>query len=308
MHLNLTWLGSHCHFPSLIWKCLMTMLIRLIMRTPSTPQPHPHLNHLREMAVRVTLPRRPLGLDLLTWGFFFICSLMEEESRLVNSPQQLGIKGISSAREKAHCSAKEFPEKKTSATSFGNLVHVSQLSTRSYGAANKCLGKGLCIALFWLWEPVQFCMCFKSAGCALLGGETAFLRNLPNWEREGQRHTWFYLWLYLEQASKPGASRNPACNRVLCGWYCILLNLDLNAFVSFGGVHEVMKSPVPSGPSLPVAYTIRLCIQSVSKYNQAPSKVMLCTLLGIWETTESKIFFLIPYCFGGYVVRIYNSQ
>lgn len=127
-------------------------------------------------------------------------------------------------------------------------------------------------------------------------------------ELEGQRHTWFYLWLYLEQASKPGASRNPACNRVLCGWYCILLNLDLNAFVSFGSVHEVMKSPVPSGPSLPVAYTIQLCIQSVSKYNKAPSKVMLCTLLGIWETMESKIFFLIPYCFGGYVVRIYNSQ
>ena len=138
-------------------------------------------------------PEGPQDFDLLTWGFFFILSLMEEESRLVNSPQQLGIKGISSAREKAHCSAKEFPEKEISATSFCNLVHVSQLSTRSYGAANKYLGKGLCIALFWLWEPVQYCMCFKSVGSAILGGETAFLRNLPNWELEGQRHTWFYL-------------------------------------------------------------------------------------------------------------------
>lgn len=154
------------------------------------------------MAVRVTLPRRPPGLDLLTWGFFFILSLMEEESSLVNSPQQPGIKGISSAREKAHCSPKEFPEKEISASSFGNLVHVSQLSTRSYGAANKYLGKGLCIALFWLWEPVQSCMCFKSAGSAILGGETAFLRNLSNWELEGQRHTWFYLELSLEQGSK----------------------------------------------------------------------------------------------------------
>lgn len=145
------------------------------------------------MPVRVTLPRRPLGLWPADLRIFFILSLMEEESRLVNSPQQLGIKGISSAREKAHCSAKEFPEKEISATSFCNLVHVSQLSTRSYGAANKYLGKGLCIALFWLWEPVQSCMCFKSAGSAILGGETAFLRNLPNWELEGQRHTWFYL-------------------------------------------------------------------------------------------------------------------
>ena len=62
-------------------------------------------------------PEGPWDFDLLTWGFFFILSLMEEESRLVNSTQQLGIKGISSAREKAHCSAKEFPEKTISATS-----------------------------------------------------------------------------------------------------------------------------------------------------------------------------------------------
>lgn len=88
------------------------------------PQAHPHRHQSRTMAVRVTLPRRPLGLDLLTRGFFFILSLMEEESRLVNSPQLLGIKGISWARKKAHCSSKEFPEKEISATSFGNLVHV----------------------------------------------------------------------------------------------------------------------------------------------------------------------------------------
>lgn len=65
-----------------------------------------------------------------------------------NSASQLGIKGISLAREKAHCSPKEFPEKEISAASFGNLVHVLQLSTCSYGAANKYLGKGLCVALF----------------------------------------------------------------------------------------------------------------------------------------------------------------
>lgn len=50
--------------------------------------------------------------------------LMEEESSLVNSPQCLGIEGISLAREKAHCSSKEFPEKEITETSFANLVHV----------------------------------------------------------------------------------------------------------------------------------------------------------------------------------------
>lgn len=49
---------------------------------------------------------------------------MEEESGLVNSPQRLGIGGTVLAREKAHCSFKEFPEKEISAASFGNLVHV----------------------------------------------------------------------------------------------------------------------------------------------------------------------------------------
>lgn len=41
--------------------------------------------------------------------------------------------------------------------------------------------------------------------------------------------------------------QNSACSRVLSSWYCILLNLDLNAFVSFGGVQGVMQSLVPSG-------------------------------------------------------------
>lgn len=50
--------------------------------------------------------------------------IMKEKSSLVNSPQRCGIKGISLAGEKAHCSSKEFPEKEISAASFGNLVLV----------------------------------------------------------------------------------------------------------------------------------------------------------------------------------------
>jgi hypothetical protein len=47
---------------------------------------------------------------------------MEEESSLVTAAQQLGIRRIYLAREKVHCSFKEFPE--ISTAYFGNLLHV----------------------------------------------------------------------------------------------------------------------------------------------------------------------------------------
>lgn len=85
-------------------------------------------------------------------------------------------------------------------------------------------------------------MCFRSAGSTILVGRQRF----PKKELEGQRYTWFYLELYLKIGLKPGAHRqNPACNRILCGWSCVLLNLDVNDFVNSGGMCEATQSLIP---------------------------------------------------------------
>lgn len=116
-------------------------------------------------------------------------------------------------------------------------------------------------------------------------GRQRSLETFPteNWRVRGIPG--FILSSAWSKGQKPGASRNPACNRVLCGWYCALLNLNLNASVSFGGRgcmrlwNTCSLRPITSCcPHNSITYSFT---QSVSKRNQAPSKVRLYTLLSI---------------------------
>lgn len=77
-------------------------------------------------------------------------------------------------------------------------------------------------------------------------------------------------------------------------------------------MHEVMKSLVPSGPSVPIAYTIQLLIHSVSQqiFNTIKPLLRSCYAL-FWvfgKQGKEKNFFLIPYPFGGYSVGTDNSH
>lgn len=102
-------------------------------------------------------------------------------------------------------------------------------------------------------------------------GRQRSLETFPteNWRVRGIPG--FILSSAWSKGQKPGASRNPACNRVLCGWYCALLNLNLNASVSFGGgVHEVVKYLFSQAyhSLLPTQFN-HLFIYSVSRQTQS---------------------------------------
>lgn len=203
--------------------------------------------------------------------------------------QRLGIEGISPAREKAHCSSKEFPEKHISATSFGNLVHVLQLSTRSYGAANKHLGKGLCVALFCRWEPFNPACVLNQQALPYWVGKQCSFKTLQTEDRGSRGIPGVFLSSVWSQGQSLGPRRqSPACNWV---WWLVPY--------SFRSWLECLCQPWGCGglwnPWFPEAHHFLLPTQfnyshsrSVSKCNQASYRVRLSTLLGIWETMKNK--------------------
>lgn len=78
-------------------------------------------------------------------------------------------------------------------------------------------------------------MCFKSAGSAILGGETVFIWNPPNRTGGSEAYLAFSLTLFGAKGQSLVPHRVQLATE-FCGWYCILFDLDLNAFVSLEGV------------------------------------------------------------------------
>lgn len=160
---------------------------------PIPTLPHPHLNHPRKMAIRATLPRRSLGLDLLTWGFLLMLLLMEEESSPVNSPKDLASREFPQLERKHIALLKNFQRSRFLQLHLvtWSMSHNCQLV--AMGQQTNIWGRdcaSLCSAGGNQFNPA--CVLNQQA-LPYWVGRQVFPWNPTNWELEEQRHTWLFL-------------------------------------------------------------------------------------------------------------------